>query len=100
MSKSPLKHRSIARSKSPLSVGNSVFIRCVTHYYTGKILEITESEIILEDAAWVADTGRFSDALKSGRLGEVEPFHAPVSIGRGAIVDATTWDHPLPREVK
>lgn len=88
------------KSGSPLQVGNAVFVRTVTHYYTGRIVELSQHEIVLEDAAWVADTGRFSQALANGALNEVEPFAAPVSINRGAIVDATSWTHALPRSVK
>lgn len=86
--------------KSPLSVGNKVFLRTVTHYYTGKILQVTATEIILDDAAWIADTGRFSNALATGVFSEVEPFPATISVNRGAFVDATHWPHDLPRAVK
>lgn len=88
------------KSERPLTVGNAVFIRTVTHYYTGRIAELTEQSVVLTDAAWIADTGRFGAALVSGTLGEIEPFPAAVEIGRGAIVDVTTWMHPLPRTVK
>jgi len=84
----------------PLTVGNAVFVRTVTLYYTGRVAEITPESVVLTDAAWIADTGRFSEALRTGTLGEVEPFSLPVEIGRGAIVDVTTWPHALPREVK
>lgn len=42
----------------------------------------------------------FSEALKTGRLCEVEPFESPVSVARGSVVDATIWAPPLPREMK
>ena len=35
---------------SPIRVGNSVLIRSVTHYYTGKIALVTKDEIVLTDA--------------------------------------------------
>lgn len=88
------------KAESPLTVGNAVFVRCVTHYYTGRVAEVTAEHVILTDAAWIADTGRFSAALTSSTLGEVEPYPDPVSIARGAIVDATLWRHALPRAVK
>ena len=87
-------------SKSPISKGNNVFIRTVTHYYTGTIVEMSEHEIVLEDAAWIADTGRFSAALTEGTLSEIEPFPSRVSVNRGAVVDVTDWTHELPRKVK
>jgi hypothetical protein len=67
---------------------------------TGHLLFIGEHELLLQDAAWIADTGRFADALKDGTLGEVEPFPNEAIVGRGSIIDAAIWDHPLPREQK
>ena len=61
---------------------------------------VKASEIVLDDAAWIADTGRFYNALKDGTLSEVEPFIGPVSINRGSIVDVTEWKHALPRTQK
>jgi hypothetical protein len=92
-----------AKSKSPIAVGNKVFIRTVTHYLTGKIEEVGTQELVLSDAAWVADTGRFADALKTGteKLLEVEPFpDGHVAVGRGAIIDCAMWNGDLPRGVK
>lgn len=86
--------------ESPLRVGNNVFIRTVTHHYTGQIVKLTDTEIVLVDAAWIADDGRFSNALKTGVFNDVEPYHAPVSVGRGAVCDVTDWTHKLPRDVK
>lgn len=87
-------------TKSPLQIGNKVFIRTVTNYYTGQVVDITADEVVLEKAAWIADTGRFSEALKTGTLNEVEPFPGAVSLGRGSIVDTTIWSHELPVTVK
>lgn len=78
-------------------IGRSYFIRTVTNYITGKCAAITDSDIKLDDAAWVADTGRFSDALLSGNLNEVEPYPGPAFVSRGAIVDFCEWLHALPR---
>lgn len=83
-----------------LVVGTCYFIRSVTHYYTGRLTSITDSDIVLEDAAWIADTGRFANAMETGELSEVEPFHNPVIILRGVIVDVTPWEHDLPRGTK
>jgi hypothetical protein len=83
-------------SKSPLRVGNEVFIRTVTMYHTGRIVELTPTDIVLEDAAWIASTGRFANALKNGAFDEVEPFEDPIVVSRGAVIDVTTWKHPLP----
>jgi hypothetical protein len=85
---------------SPYNVGDNVFIRTVTYHYTGKIAAIYPGEIMLEDAAWIADSGRFHVALATGTLSEIEPYPAGVAISRRAIVDVSPWAHPLPRVAK
>jgi hypothetical protein len=81
---------------SPLSVGSAVLIRTVTHYYTGRVALVKASEVVLTDAAWIADTGRWHNALRDGTLNEVEPFMGPVSVNREHITDCTAWNHALP----
>lgn len=85
---------------SPYNIGDAVFIRTVTYHYTGRISAIYPGEIMLADAAWIADSGRFHVALATGALSEVEPYPAGVVISRGAIVDVSPWAHPLPRNAK
>jgi len=90
----------MAKKIAGLEIGKSYLVRCVTHYYTGKLLALTPTELVLGDAAWIADTGRFATALKTGVLNEVEPFPGNVIVNRGSMVDATEWAHALPREQK
>ena len=81
-------------------VGKAYFIRGVTMYYTGRVDSVTDEDVVLADAAWIADTGRLSTALESGDFNEVEPFPNPVIVPRGTICDAMLWDHELPRSKK
>jgi hypothetical protein len=83
-----------------IEVGKCYFIRGITMYYTGRVIDITVSDIVLEDAAWIASTGRFSDFLKTGCAEEVEPFQDAVIVSRRSIVDVTPWMHDLPRTKK
>ena len=80
--------------------GDAVFIRTVTHYYVGRVVTVNKLFVTLKDASWVADTGRWYQALKYGTLNEIEPFIDPVDIAIGSIVDVTKWRHPLPTEQK
>jgi hypothetical protein len=82
---------------NPYKIGEKYFIRTVTHYFTGRLIEIYARELVLEEAAWIADTGRFSDALKSGIFSEIEPIDNHLIVGRDAIIDCVRWDHELPR---
>lgn len=84
----------------PYEIGKNYFIRTVTHHLTGKLIKVTSKELVLSDAAWIADDGRFHDALKTGNLNEIEPFPSEVIVGRGALIDACLWNHALPREQK
>lgn len=86
----------------PYQVGKNYFIRTVTNYLTGELVRVTPKELVLKNAAWIADTGRFMDLLKNGAPKEVEPFPEgeEVIVGRGAVIDAVTWKHSLPREQK
>jgi hypothetical protein len=89
-----------AKSNHSFVIGESYFIRTVTMHFTGRLIAITETDLVLEDAAWIADSGRFSEALSEGRLGEVEPYPHQVIIGRAGIIDASVWRHDLPTEVR
>jgi hypothetical protein len=81
-------------------VGADVLIRTVTMIYTGILVAVDAHTIVLDNAAWIADTGRFSTALATGELSEVEPYPDTVYITRSCVVDITFWNHALPRNAK
>lgn len=89
-------------NKGRWKVGQNYFIRTVTYHIVGTLIEVTPKELWFKDASWVADDGRFMQAIRDGKLNEVEPFpdHAEVPVGRGALIDGVLWIHPLPREQK
>lgn len=73
----------------PYEIGKPYLIRTVTMIDIGRVVDVTAQEIVLEEAAWIADTGRFADALKSCDFGEVEPFQdGRVIVNRSGIIDA------------
>ena len=84
----------------PFDIGANYLIRTVTMIDTGRLVAVTEQELVLEDAAWIADTGRFAQSLLSADFSEVEPFPSgQVIISRGAIIDAVKIPS-LPRSQK
>ena len=85
---------------SPFVIGESYLIRTVTMIYTGRLKAVTPTDFVLEDAAWVADTGRLADALSEGTLLEVEPYPGEAIVSRASYIDASVWKHPLPRVQK
>ena len=89
------------QDQHPYEIGANYFIRTVTHYFTGRLVAVYPQELVIEEAAWIADTGRYADAIKSGNFSEVEPYPAgEVGIGRGSIVDFCKVEFVLPREQK
>lgn len=94
--------KTTTQAQTPIRVNNTVFIRTVTLYYTGIITAVSKEEIVLKDAAWIASTGRWNTALKTGVLEEVEPYPdgSLVSVNRGAVIDVCDWKHPAPRSVQ
>jgi len=78
--------------------GNKYFIRTVTNFYVGELVREEEDLVILRKAAWIADTGRFADFLKSGNANEVEPYPdlIEVMIPKSGIIDSNQWQHTLP----
>lgn len=93
--KALLGEKSPGGGSHSLVVGQQYLIRTVTFYYTGKLEAVTDTDLVLSNAAWIADTGRFGECLKTGSLNEVEPFVGNVIVSRGVLVDATVWPHKL-----
>jgi hypothetical protein len=89
----------MSESMGVWQIGEAYIIRTVTMTVVGRVVSVHDHEIELADAAWVADSGRWAAALATGSLSEVEPCpDGQWIVGRGAVVDAGPWRHPLPRE--
>lgn len=75
----------------PYQIGSNYFIRTVTHHLTGKLVGVTDKELVISEAAWIADDGKLSDALAKETFNEVEMFpDRQVIVGRGSLIDAVT----------
>lgn len=75
----------------PWQIGEQYLIRTVTMIQHGTLIDVTEHELVLVNAAWIADTGRWATFLAGKcKPNEVEPFPAnePVIVGRGSLIDA------------
>ena len=88
--KDSIKTTVYKKSKSgPYEIGRPYYVLTVTMGIHGILVEVGEQELVLMDAAWIADTGRFAAALKSGNFEEVEAAEdGEIIVGRGAITDA------------
>jgi hypothetical protein len=86
-------------TEGPFEIGKAYFIRTVTYHLTGRVKAVVGSFLVLEEAAWIADSGRFMSAIKDGKLNEVEPVGEAL-INIGSITDAFPWAHALPKDQK
>lgn len=84
----------------PFEVGKSYLIRTVTHIDVGRVVNICGDFVELEDASWIADTGRYHDCLKKGVFNEVEPYPDGTAVNCSTIIDRAPWPHNLPKEQK
>jgi hypothetical protein len=83
--------------------GKSYFFRAVTYHLVGEIVTIETSPagvwVELKNASWIADSGRFTQAIKDGKLNEVEPV-GKAYLNLASVTDAFPWVHELPKEQK
>lgn len=81
-------------------VGSKVFIRTVTYHHVGEVVGVEDGWLVLDNASWVADSGRFGAALAGEKpLSEVE-YVGECSVNVSTIVDVFPWLHDLPAESK
>jgi len=77
-----------------LEVGKVYLIRTVTMIYTGVLKAQNKTELLLEKAAWIAETGRWADSCKNENFKEVEPYFRDVVLFKGACLDITEITKP------
>jgi hypothetical protein len=77
------------------------FFRTVTYHALGNIVERQNNFVKLEDASWVADSGRFSKAIENGdkALLEVE-YVGTMYVNLDTVTDAFPWEHDLPKAAR
>jgi hypothetical protein len=85
---------------APFQIGKNYLIRTVTFIYTGKLVWVGEKELVFDNLCWIADTGRWMQAVQKGTFKEVEPMGDGKGIGRGSIVDFSVVDWELPTQQK
>ncbi len=88
-----------ASASHSLKIGTTYLIRTVTYHFIGKLRSVTDSDIVFDDACWLADSGRFAEALATGKVSECEAVPDGHIVGRAGIIDAAVWLHPTPKTV-
>ncbi len=72
-------------------IGQCYFIKTVSDYYVGRLERLTHDWMVLSDASWIPDTGRFNEFLRTGRPQECEPMAHGAVISIGAITAISPW---------
>ena len=73
-------------------VGKRWFFRTVTFHLVGRVVRRIGSFVQLENASWIADSGRFMQAIKEGKLNEVEPVGSAF-VNLDSVTDFFPWKH-------
>ena len=83
-------------------IGKNVIVRTVTMIYTGRLEQVTDSDLVLVDCSWIPETERFMSFVAEGKVKECEPYPdgLPVYINRGALLDMCELRKDLPRSQK
>jgi hypothetical protein len=78
-------------------IGGKYYFRTVTFHLTGEVKKIVGRFAYLKNAAWIADSGRFMQAIKDGTLSEVEPV-GDAFVNLDTVCDFFPWKHALPKD--
>lgn len=84
-------------------LGSPVIVRTVTMIFVGILSEVTRADLVLTEASWIPETGRWNEMVARGDCKEIEPYQpGPVWINRAALVDFCLWPASveLPRTPK
>jgi hypothetical protein len=86
--------------ESPFEVGKAYLFFGVTRYMIGRVRKVFGDLVVIDEASWIPDTGRFSTAVSEFKLAEVERAPDGVVVNVSAITDAVPWSGKLPTENK
>ena len=94
-----LVQRGAVPVESQYPIGLNVIVRTVTMIYTGRLQQVTQTDLILVDCSWIPETDRFMQFVANGAVRECEPYPdgLPVFINRGALLDMCELRKDLPR---
>lgn len=80
-------------------IGEKFLFRTVTYHMVGEVTKIVGKFAQLKNASWVADSGKFSVAIATGALDEVE-YVGNAFVNLDTVVDFFPFTHALPTVTK
>ena len=83
-------------------LNKNCIVRTVTMIFTGRLTQVTPTDLVLVDCSWIPDTDRYMQFVANGSVKECEPYPngMPVYINRGALLDMCELRKELPRSQK
>ena len=96
------KKKVTTETKGFYQLGEPYLIRTITMTYTGRIVKASDKELVITEACWIPDTGRWQQACENGTFDEVEPYpkDAEVILNKEALLDLFKINFKLPTEQK
>jgi len=85
--------------RHPFEIGKAYFWRTVTYHLTGRVVAIDGDWLTLDDAAWIADSGRYAQTVENGTVSEVEPI-GRAFLNVSCATDSFEWKGTLPKAQK
>lgn len=80
-----------------MKLGAVVMVHGINKNYVGQIVEILPGKVVrLQDASWVAETGRLHEFIKHGKTDDMEI--EPVGDHLMEWTEITHWPHKLFKE--
>lgn len=84
-----------------VGVGDGVLLMTDTFYWIGRVKKLGNTAVILEEAAWIADLGRFQNSMANGMsaINEAEPVpgNGVMAVMNEHIRTILPWNHSLIR---
>ena len=80
-------------------VGKKWFFRTVTYHLIGEVVKVIGNMVQLKNAIWVADSGRFMQTIKEGKLNEYEEI-GDWFVNLSTVTDFGQWKHSIPKGQK
>jgi hypothetical protein len=80
----------------PHKAGDKICVRTVTMHHIGVLESVQDGLLCFSQGGWLADSKRWNETLKTGKVNEFERETGPFQVERGGIIDVRAWSHEIP----
>ena len=90
----------MVKTTHSIELGKTYLFRTVTYHFIGKVKDVTDTDVVFDGpSCWLADSGRFGDAIAKGSISEGEALPDGWAMARGGLIDFGPWEHKIPSTV-